>query len=97
MDMNMNITEKKLFIVEFGEPKLPNFTNFRSSNLKPIYVIARDFNEAANKAVLYMEAKKQCGIKKPVIDSDGSLNNRTEIDYEIKVESVKLAAEEIIW
>ena len=91
------MSEKKLFIVEFGEPTMPNFMNFRFGGPKPIYVIAKDYNEAANKAMLYMEAKRDSMPKKPVIDLDGSLNNRTEIDEEIKIVAVKLASEEIIW
>lgn len=89
--------DKKLFIVEFGEPTMPNFMSFRFGGPKPVYVIARDYNEAADKAEIYMETKKASMPKKPVIDLDGSLNNRTEIDDEIKIVAVRLASEEIIW
>jgi hypothetical protein len=91
------MSDKKLFIVEFGEPSMPNFMSFRFGGPKPIYVVAKDYNEAANKAMLYMEAKKASMPKKSVLDEDGSLNRSMDIDEEIKIIGVRLAAEEIIW
>lgn len=91
------MSDKKLFIVEFGEPTMPNFMNFRFGGPKPVYVVARDYNEAAGKAQMYMEAKKASMPKKSILDDDGSLNSRTEIDNEIKIVAVRLASEEIIW
>lgn len=90
--------DKKLFIVEFGKPEhgmsLP-FMNFHTQ--PPVYVIAKDYNEAASKGLAYAEYKKQNTPQKSVLDSDGSLNNLDEKDEEIKVKAVRLAAEEIVW
>ena len=91
------MSDKKLFIVEFGEPAIPNFMSLRFGGHRPIYVIARDYNEAATKAQLYMEAKKANMPPKSIIDFDGSLNNIKEEEEEIKIVAVRLASEEIIW
>jgi hypothetical protein len=90
--------DKKLFIVEFGKPEhgmSMSFMDFHR-NQPPVYVIAKDYNEAASKGLAYAEYKKQNTPQKNVIDSDGSLNNFDD-DDEIKVKAVRLAAEEIVW
>lgn len=95
--MSQTMTEKKLFLVEFGEPEVPDVMSFRFGGPRPVYVVANDYNEAANKAMLYMEAKKDTMPKKSIIGEDGSLNNLNERKEEIKVIAVRLASDEIIW
>jgi hypothetical protein len=90
------MSDKKLFIVEFGEPSVSGFLSLRFGP-KPIYVIAKDYNEAATKAQLYMEAKKANMPPKSILDFDGSLNNTKEEEEEIKIVAVRLASDEIIW
>lgn len=91
------MSDKKLFIVEFGEPRITSFMSLRFGGPESVYVVAKDYNEAANKAVLYMEVKKANMPKKPIVDLDGSLYNHKEEDEEIKVIAVRLASDEIIW
>lgn len=54
---------------------------------KRLYVIARDFNEARDKAMEYMRAPAK------LLDSDGSLNMQTK---ETTVENIKLLTDELI-
>jgi hypothetical protein len=82
--------DKKLFIVEFGEA---GGSLWNCCSQKPIYVVAKNYNEAADKAMLYVEYKMK---NKPVITSDGSLYKREEEEI-IKVNAVKLAGEEVLW
>ncbi len=92
--------DKKLFIVEFGKPELGfgSMFGFDSNIQQPVYVVANDYNEAASKALAYAQYKKENAPTKSVIGLDGSLrptnNNENE---EIRVRSVKLASEEVIW
>ena len=91
--------DKKLFIVEFGKPEqamsLP-FMEFHR-NQPPVYVVAKDYNEAASKGLAYAEYKREHMPQKSILDSDGSLNNIEEKNEVIKVRAVRLAAEEIVW
>lgn len=86
--------DKKLFIVEFGQPVMPNIMNWNGSTVKPVYVVARDYNEAAGKAMIYLESKMR-NEPKSVIGMDGSLN--LQVDEKIEIVAVKLAATEILW
>jgi hypothetical protein len=93
--------EKKLFIVEFGEPELNGgFWAGSYCRQSPIFVVAKDYNEAADKAMAYVEYKKTITPKpkRDVLTSDGSLNYfREETDEPIKIRGIKLASEEVIW
>lgn len=60
---------KKLFLAEFGETAGTNMFSTRPS----VFVIAKDYNEAAYKAAWYIENKKKTEPP-PVLTSDGSLN-----------------------
>lgn len=81
---------KKLFIVEFGEPS----SSFTYSQQQPIYVVAIDYNDAAEKALAYVEYKKTINPKK-ILTHDGSLNNET--DEVVKIKGIKIASEEVVW
>lgn len=91
---NYKMEEKKLFVVEFGEAEI-GYTSYCNCSQKPIFVVARDFNEAANKATLYVEYKKANKPPKKVLDSYGDLIKEKEED--IKIKTVKLAGEEVVW
>lgn len=93
--------EKKLFIVEFGEPDvIGGFWSGCHHSQSPLFVVAKDYNEAANKALAYVEYKKTITPKpkKDVLTSDGSLNNFwDETEENIKIRLIKLASEEVVW
>ena len=81
----------KLFMVEFGEPSIDNFTS--SFDMKPIFVIATTFDKAGVKAYEHA-CKIQEEKEKLVLDkrNDNSLFKSTEI----KVRTVRLVSLEII-
>lgn len=81
----------KLFIVGFGEPQGDSGWITIGGSNKPVYVIAKDYNEAANKAMEWAENKKETAS---VITSDGSLNLSKN---EIKINSIKICCDEIIF
>jgi hypothetical protein len=83
---------KKLFIVEFGDPDISQ--SWRSGSQSPIFVVATDYNQAANKAIAYIESKQK--NKHDIIGPDGSLDLPKERE-EIKIKAVKIAGDEIIW
>ena len=90
--------DSKLFYVEFGEPETPGYYGGSgSSRQKPLYVIARTYDEAAKKAMSYVEFQQDVIQEtKKIIDADGSLVLHTDDDC-IKIKAVKLASEEIIY
>jgi len=85
---------RKIFIVEFAGTETGPW-NY--CDQKPIFVVAKDYNEAASKAMMYLEWKKENKPKKKVVDDEGSLlfNPREEENY--KVIGVKIAGDEIVW
>lgn len=84
--------KKLLFIVEFGEAEIIN--TYRSSQQSPIFVVANDYNEAADKALAYIEYKNSLKLKN-VLTEDGSLNKTT--NEPIKIKAIRLASEEVVW
>lgn len=86
------MNKKKLFIVEFGEPQ-----NAYSTELS-VYVIAQDYNEAANKATLYADNKRNEEDKvKNLFTDDGSLTNFAKTERKpLQVKAVKFAGD-VIW
>lgn len=46
--------EYQLFLVEFGKPDMSNYFNFGSQQA-PMFVIAKSYDEAANKAMNELE------------------------------------------
>lgn len=92
--------DKKLFYVEFGEPRATGgflSFSFASNPLSPVYVVAKDYNEAANKAMAYAEYKKSFDKKNSVLDSDGSLRNRKEEEEEPKIRAISIVSDDVIW
>lgn len=86
---------KKLFIVEFGTNRRQPRRFFGEEESDSIYVIAKDYNEAANKATVYAESKLK--KHKSLLTSDGSLNLEQIEEGPPQVIGVRLAGEEIIW
>jgi hypothetical protein len=84
--------KKLLFIVEFGEPEFIN--TWRSSPQSPVFVVAKDYNEAGDKALAYVEYKNSLKPK-TVLTEDGSLNKST--NESIKIKAIRLASEEVVW
>jgi hypothetical protein len=93
--------EKKLFLVEFGDPELSGFWSGCHYGQNPVFVVAKDYNEAAEKALAYVEYKRSIAPKpkRDVLTSDGSLNNfRYDTqNEEIKIRAIKLASEDVVW
>lgn len=84
-------TEKKLYIVEFGRPSPQGFHFSSAGAHEPLYVVAGSYDEAAAKAITYVEHKTSV---QNILDSDGSLRN---FDSDVNVKMVKLACDEIVW
>jgi len=84
--------KKLLFIVEFGEAEIIN--TWKSSSQQPVYVVAKDYNEAGEKALSYVEYKNSFKPKK-ILDGDNSLINTT--NEPIKIKAIRLASEEVVW
>lgn len=82
----------KLFYVEFGEPDFEGFSIFTGKYTQlPLFVIAKSYDEAVSKALLHVETTQESGS---VISSDGSLDLNKD---EIKIKSIRLASDEIIF
>ena len=90
--------QKKLFLVEFGEPQVSTLSFSFSSNLQsPLYVVAHDYNEAAEKALSYIEYKRTLDQpKNSILTSDGSLIPNIEEEL-AKIRAIRLASEEVVW
>jgi hypothetical protein len=92
--------DRKLFFVEFGEPRTSGgILSFAFANniLSPVYVVAKDYNEAASKAMAYAEYKQTFGEKGSVLTSDGSLRNQKKEDAEIKIRAISVVSDDVIW
>jgi hypothetical protein len=87
---------KKLYFVEFGDPDFTASYNWDSKPHCPMFVVAKDYNEAASKALVFIEYEPK-PIRK-IINLDGDLNPIEEREIkEIKIKAVKLASENVIW
>ena len=76
--------EKNLFIVEFGEGhKERHSMSFGGPAVKPIYVVAKDYNQAAQKAQFYLDTKLEEIANNGVLESDGSLSNNNQLNIKI--------------
>jgi hypothetical protein len=100
--------ENKLFLIEVTNFEIPRkigrfMLNFSSNT--PMYVIAKDYNEAFHKATFKIEEllKEQKNVKKPetLFDEDGSLRRNIFIEDEEKEEpkiiGIKLIEDIVIW
>ena len=81
----------KLFMVEFGEPSIDNFTS--SFDMKPVFVIATSFDKAGVKA--YEHAIKIQEEKEKIV-LDKKNDNSLFKSVDVKVRAVKLVSLEII-
>jgi len=79
--------EKRLFIVEFSNDEY-------SYNHTLIYVVADDYNAAAEKATVFIKYK-MANERKDVLSEDGSLNNQKKKTPIIT--SIKIVNESILW
>lgn len=90
--------EKNLYLVEFGEGlQQSGVMTFGGPSVKPIYVVAADYNKAAQKAEFYLESKiEEDMVEKGVLTDDGSLNINDKSMPNMKIVAVKHISE-IIW
>ena len=89
--------EKKLFYVEFGEPKVRMSFSSLFNSIQPVFVVAKDYNEAAEKALAYIEYKRSIEPKRSVLTSDGSLNRHMDEEEDVRIRSVSIASEDVVW
>lgn len=87
------MNEKKLFTVEFGEPQMQTMFPV-GSPIKPIYVIASDYNNASIKASMYLKEHLE-NNPQSILDGDGSL--KTSKPADIQIVAVKLLSDKLIW
>jgi hypothetical protein len=83
--------ERNLFMVEFGSKDA-------TYGHDTVYVIAKDYNEAANKGMLYAD-NKECEKQKNVLDSDNSLNpwaTGNKANKVIEIKGIKFLGN-VIW
>lgn len=83
----------KIFLVEFGKPDLSNFVSFGRGQ-DPVFVLAKDYNEASKKALLFAEERLKTQKSNSILDSDGSLILDNADNLQVK--SVKIVSNEII-
>jgi len=85
---------KKLFIVEFGEPQISMTFSFAPE--PSVFVVAEDYNEAAAKALKYVK-NKEISEPKNIFTEDGSLKKDVVSGKkEYNVKAVRYAGE-VIW
>lgn len=92
--------KSKLFIVEFGTPDgSMTLMSLMNSGQKPLYVVATSYDEAAQKALMYAEAKREenGGDSKSIVTPDGSLRLDDDDDFELTVKGVRIASDEVVW
>ena len=84
---------RKLFIVEFGEPHVG--MSFSLAPEPSVFVVAKDYNEAAAKALEHIKNKVN-NEPKSIFTEDGSLRNDLLNKKELNVKAVRYAGE-VIW
>lgn len=88
--MKVDITQLKLFLVKFGKPTIENVFGGGSSQ-DPVFVLAKDYDEAAKKAEAWVEENFE---NKGVVAEDGSLN----VDMnQNRIKSVEIASDKLIY
>jgi len=90
--------ERKVFIAEIGTENSRSFgsSSFMIGGAPPetILIVADDYNEAANKAELYLE-NLPIDEKQSILDGDGSLKNLESLVPQIL--SIRASSAKIIW
>lgn len=93
--------DKYLFQVEFGDPNdSPTTISFNGPRIRPLFVVAKDYNTAVIKANMYLETKLE-ELKEhdnKVLTGDGSLNpfGQSNKKIELVITAIRLI-NEIIW
>jgi len=93
---------RNLYLLEFGEgvSQQSSFMSISGPAVRPTYVVAKDYNEAARKASFYLETKLEeieAAKSKEVLTDDGSLRFGPPRDPgEIKILGLKHISE-VIW
>lgn len=94
------MNDRKLFLVEFGEPSPQTmFSSFGmgGTSVRPIYVVANDYNNASVKAGMWLEDYMQNNPESQnILDGDGSLKTPQK-KQNIQIISVKLLSDTIIF
>lgn len=89
---------KKLFYVEFGQPVTLGAYYGSSSIVKPMFVIADNFQEAGEKAINKLIKGETKDESIQVLTSDGSINPILLQESKTpKINSIKLISEEVIF
>jgi len=93
------MSDKKLFIVEFGEPHQQNMFSFGGgSSIRPIYVVAKDYTGASVKASMWLQNHIETNPEqRSILDGDGSLKPNMDKPTDMQIISVKLLSDEIIY
>jgi hypothetical protein len=89
---------KKLFYIEFGEAQqsLQMSLFAPPSQIQPLYVVATGYDEAAEKALAYVEYK-QFHEPQNILDDDGSLISPSSTKQKIRIKTIKIASDEVVW
>ena len=85
--MNINVEEVILYVVSYGKVDSSPFGGSKS-----LYVVATDYNNAAEKALKYICENEH---KESVLTSDGSINPAVFDDC--KITSVRICSDKIVW
>jgi hypothetical protein len=101
------MSEKNLFLVEvsnFVPHRKTGFLSLSFSSHVPIYVIAKDYNEAFHKVSFkietIMDERKRNEAKRSILDEDGSLIQNAysiEEEGEPKIVGIKLIEDIVVW
>lgn len=93
------MNDKKLFLVEFGEPSSQMSFAFAlgGGHVRPLYVIANDYTDASVKGEIWLENYIQNNPEnQSILDGDGSLKT-SQTKQNIQIVSVKLLSNLIIF
>ena len=90
----MNEENKDMYVIEIGRERA-NRSSFFAPPVKLIYVIATSYNNAAKKAMVYIEAAEQ-NTAPVTFNKEGDLNLK-EDEGDLKIKSISLFSDELIW
>jgi len=81
---------RRLFLVEFGEDGYNSYNDF-----KPVYVLAKNFDEAGHKALDHIESL--CvENESSIITLDGSLNLQKIDEKKKRIKNIKILSDNIL-